>query len=101
MFRYPNGKTVMNSVIWLLGATEFLFGLLVVVASFVPALENAAGIGLEQLEPLFGPVLVNGLLVVGIVLIVSSFPTLMFAEISMKTTQTNKMTRKIYDRLRS
>lgn len=101
MFKYPNGRTVMNSVIWVLGAIEFLFGLLVLIASFVPALESLTSVGVETLEPLLGPAFANGQRVVGIVLMISSFPTLMYAEISMRTTQTNKMTRKIYDRLRT
>ena len=101
MFNYPNGKTVMNSIIWLLGAIEFLFGLLVVTASFVPAVESLTAFGLEAIEPFLSPALANGLLVVGVVLIISSFPTLLFAEIHMRSIQTNKMTKKIYDRLQN
>lgn len=101
MFKYPNGKTVMNSIIWLLGAIEFIFGLLIVVATFVPALESFSQSGMDAVEPLLGPAFANGQRVVGVVLMISSFPTLMFAEISMKSIQTNKMTRKIYDRLQS
>ena len=101
MFKYPNGKTVMNSIIWLLGAIEFLFGLLVIISSFVPALESTTELGLEQLGTFAGPIVQNGLLVVGVILIVSSFPTLMFAEIHMKSVQTSKMTKKIYDRLKN
>ena len=101
MFNYPNGKTVMNSTIWLLGALEFLFGLLVVISSFVPTLADLSASGMEVIEPFLGALLANGLLVIGVVLIISSFPTLMFAEIHMKSIQTNKMTKKIYDRLRN
>lgn len=101
MFKYPSGRTVMNSIIWLLGAIVFLFGLLVVVTTFVPALESVTQAGLDAVEPLLGPTFANGLRSVGFVLMISSFPTLMFAEISMKTNQTNKMVRKVYDRLRS
>jgi len=100
MFKYPNGRTVMNITIWLSGAVIFLFGLLVLVTSFIPALESLTEAGLETVEPLLGPVIANGQRVVGVVLLISSFPSLMFAEISMKTNQTNKMTRKIYDRLK-
>jgi hypothetical protein len=100
MFNYPNGKTVMNSIIWLLGAIEFVFGLLVIISSFIPTIESLTAVGMEAIEPFLGPALANGLLVVGIVLIISSFPTLMFAEIHMKSVQTNKMTQKIYDRLK-
>jgi hypothetical protein len=101
MFNYPNGKTVMNSIIWIVGAIEFVFGLLVVLSSFIPTIESFTAIGMEAIEPFIGLAIANGLLVVGIVLIISSFPTLMFAEIHMKSTQTNKMTKKIYDRLRN
>ena len=77
-----------------------ILGLLVLVTSFIPALESLTEAGLETVEPLLGPVIANGQRVVGVVLLISSFPSLMFAEISMKTNQTNKMTRKIYDRLK-
>lgn len=101
MLNYPNGKTVMNSIIWLLGAIEFLFGLLVIISSFIPAIESVTATGVEAIVSFIGPMLANGLLFFGIVLIISSFPTLLFAEIHMKTVQTNKMTKKIYDRLKN
>ena len=100
MFRYPSGRNLMNTIIWLVGATQFAIGVLIIILGVIsdggPALSN-----LEQLAPQLEIIFNGGLLFAGIFVCIMSFPTLIFAEVHMYSRQNNKMMKKMYDRLKN
>jgi hypothetical protein len=101
MFKYPSGRTLMNGVIWLFGALQFLTGILLVLAGLAIDLTVYLPMAqITQLSPELGTLLTGGSLFIGLLVIVSSFPSLMFAEMHVHVTQTNKMMKKMYEKIK-
>jgi hypothetical protein len=93
----------MNSFIWLVGAIQFIVGISIVVLSFVPAVN---GILNDQFQILlyFGvpiELIETGIVFIGIFVTVTSFPTIIFAEIHQYSLQNNKMVKQMYNKFKN
>ena len=101
MFKYPTGTTIMNGVLTLIGGAYFLIGLLIILAgSFIDITSYVDLSDIQLMVPDLYNLLTSGSIFIGLMIIIASFPILMFADTHAKSVQTNKMMKKMYQKIK-
>lgn len=95
MFKYPNGKNFMNTIVWFSGMSQIVIGVGLLFISFA-----GNGVDLQsmfQQFPELALLLSGSMVFIGGSIVISGFTIVMFAEVHMYQRANNKMLRKIYD----